>query len=451
MDRKIKSDDLNHLIRKVEGFIELAIFTITFYCMWKIYYRSIYTMPLFGRGKIVLVAVYFFIALLIFEVCDSLQFGHLKLIDVVISQWIALVLINLVAYIQLSLMSNVMITVWPIFFLTIIDFGISFILCYLYTAYYHSKNMPKKMILVYENENAVSLMEKMNDRSDKYRVVSSVKSSEGLESVLAKIAGHDAVVINDVPAIVRNDVIKYCYANSIRTYEVPKISDIITRGADEITLFDTPLLLIKGDGLTIEQRAIKRMFDIIISIIIMIPASVVMGITALAIKIEDKGPVFFVQERVTRGGKVFRILKFRSMIVDADNDGKVIPTTDNDPRITKVGKIIRPTRIDELPQLINILKGEMSFVGPRPERVEHVKKYTAQIPEFAFRNKVKGGLTGYAQIYGKYNTSAYDKVRLDLAYIENYSLLLDIKIVFRTLQILFKKESTEGFVNSEDK
>ena len=145
------------------------------------------------------------------------------------------------------------------------------------------------------------------------------------------------------------------------------------------------------------------------------------------------------------------IIKFRSMIVDAEKDGKPHPATENDDRITKVGKFIRACRIDELPQLFNILKGDMSIVGPRPERVEHVEKYTSMIPEFSFREKVKGGLTGYAQVYGKYNTTALDKLKLDLIYITNYSLLLDIQIIFETVKILFQKESTEGFSESQEK
>lgn len=439
------SDDIKHIIRKIEGIVEVFLLSLMYYYMWKSYYRTTYTFPLFGKGKIVLLGIYLLIGLIIFSFCESFQFGHLKLVDVVISQWISVLIMNFIAYIQLSLMSNAMITLWPVLVLTVSDFVVTLGLCYLFTAFYHKYNMPRKMVLVYENENAISLKNKMNSRGDKYLIATSVKSSEGLEAIKSKIQGHDAVVINDVPSEIRNDVLKYCYSQGIRTYEVPKISDVITRGAEEITLFDTPLLLIKGNGLSIEQRAVKRLLDIILSIIVMIPGSIIMLIVAIAIKIEDGGPVFYKQTRVTRGGRTFDILKFRSMIVDAEKEGHSIPAISGDPRITRVGKIIRPSRLDELPQMINILKGEMSFVGPRPERVEHVIKYTEEIPEFEFRNKVKGGLTGYAQIYGKYNTSAYDKLRLDLAYIENYSLVLDIRLILMTLQIIFKKESTEGF------
>ena len=210
------------------------------------------------------------------------------------------------------------------------------------------------------------------------------------------------------------------------------------------------MVLIKGTGLTLEQKVLKRIMDIVLCSIAMIIAAPIMLIVAVAIKLEDGGPVFFKQERVTIGGKRFDILKFRSMIVDAEKFGEVIPATDRDPRITKVGNVIRATRIDELPQIINILKGEMSIVGPRPERVEHVEKYQAAIPEFVYRTKVKGGLTGYAQIYGKYNTTPYDKLRLDLTYIEEYSILLDIKLILMTLQIMLRKESTEGFKTEND-
>ena len=161
--------------------------------------------------------------------------------------------------------------------------------------------------------------------------------------------------------------------------------------------------------------------------------------------IEDGGPVFYKQRRCTRNNEEFDILKFRSMIVDAEKDGKSIPATDHDPRITKVGRVIRALRVDELPQIFNILSGKMSVVGPRPERIEHIEKYSEEIPEFAFRCKVKGGLTGYAQVYGKYNTSPYDKLKLDLTYIEHNSFLLDCKLILTTVATLFKRESTEGF------
>ena len=267
----------------------------------------------------------------------------------------------------------------------------------------------------------------------------------GITAIKEKIEKYEGVVICDIPSQVRNVILKYCYQRSIRTYTTPKISDILIRSSESLHLFDTPLLLSRNHGLSFEQRIMKRGMDVVLSLAALFLLSPVFLITAVAIKLYDKGPVFYFQERCTKDGKVFRICKFRSMVEDAEKEGHSIPATDEDPRITPVGRIIRATRIDELPQILNILKGDMSIVGPRPERVEHVELYTRQIPEFRYRMKVKGGLTGYAQVYGKYNTSAYDKLKLDLMYIQNYSLLLDIEIIFKTVKILFMKESTEGF------
>ena len=172
--------------------------------------------------------------------------------------------------------------------------------------------------------------------------------------------------------------------------------------------------------------------------------SPLMLLTALAIKLYDGGPVLYKQVRCTIGQREFYIMKFRSMRTDAEKDGVARLAQKNDDRITPIGKVIRKCRLDELPQLINILKGDMSIVGPRPERKCLADEISKEIPEFCYRLKVRGGLTGYAQIYGKYNTSAYDKLRLDMMYIENYSPLLDIRLIILTLRIIFSKDSTEG-------
>ena len=238
---------------------------------------------------------------------------------------------------------------------------------------------------------------------------------------------------------------KHGYKIGKRTYVTPKISDIIVGGAEDIHLFDTPLYLIRARGLNFEERFFKRTMDIVCCLLALAVSWPFMIAIAVAIKAEDGGPVFYKQRRCTRDNREFNILKFRSMIVNAEKDGRSIPAVDHDPRITKVGRVIRALRVDELPQIFNILSGKMSIVGPRPERIEHVQKYTQEIPEFAFRAKVKGGLTGYAQVYGKYNTTAYDKLKLDLMYIEHYSFMLDCKLILMTVATMFKKESTEGF------
>lgn len=316
--------------------------------------------------------------------------------------------------------------------------------------YYRRLFPPLQMIEIY-GEYHNKIYEKINFRKDKYHVVKLMHCDEPEEVIRAEIEKYDAVLINDLPSVVKNKILKMCFDMDKRVYFTPKLSDVIIKSSDEINLFDTPLFLCRNQGVGIIRRFIKRLFDVVLSGLALVVLSPVMLITAIAIKMYDGGPVFFKQERCTVGGRHFIILKFRSMIVEAEEDGKPHPAGEHDDRITPVGRIIRACRIDELPQLINILKNDMSIVGPRPERVEHVEKYTADIPEFRYRSKVKGGLTGYAQVYGKYNTSALDKLKMDLIYIMNYSLLLDLQIIFETVKILVQKESTEGFSEEEKK
>ncbi len=309
----------------------------------------------------------------------------------------------------------------------------------------YRKVFPPLKLIEVDGEHVNDLYSKVNGLVYKYYIAERINCEEGIDTLETKLDDFDAVLINDVPAKIENKILKVCFNRNKRVYFVPKISDIIVKTSDELNLLDTPLFLSRNIGLSKLQRFVKRTMDIVLSGLALVVLSPLLLVTALAIKIDDKGPVFFRQERCSLNNKRFMILKFRSMIVDAEKDGKPHPAGEHDDRITKVGRIIRSLRIDELPQLINILKGDMSIVGPRPERVENVEMYTQDVPEFVFRAKVKGGLTGYAQVYGKYNTTALDKLKMDLMYIMNYSILLDIQIVFETVKIIFQKESTEGF------
>ena len=305
------------------------------------------------------------------------------------------------------------------------------------------------MVLIYSNHSVTNLVQKMAYRDDQFRVCEAVKAEEGLEYIYDRILNYDGVIICEIQGPDRNDILKFCYDNDKRVYVIPKISDIMIRGGENVHMFDTPLLLCRNSGLTFEERFFKRITDIVLSLLGLIVMAIPMAITALAIKLDDGGPVFFRQDRVTKDGKIFKIIKFRSMKVDADADTGAHSATKDDDRITRVGKVIRAIRMDEWPQLFNILKGDMSVVGPRCEMVENVEKYTKEIPEFNYRHKVKAGLTGYAQVYGKYNTTAYDKLKLDLYYIENYSLRTDLRIILMTIKILFMRESTEEFTEEK--
>ena len=434
-------EDMKGFVRVAETLLEITILTLAYYIAW----MKGYDLEYFAyKGKYVLMGVYAVILYALFLNSECTMFGQLHRVDLIMGQIISLCLTNAITYLQLCLIANGMLPLMPMLLLTAADIAIAILLILLYTSLYHRLYAPHDMLLVYGHRRGVELKIKMDTRKDKYNISGLISSDEGFEKIVKEIPKYDAIILNDVPAPLRNDLLKFCYRFRVRTYVSPKLTDIMLRGARNITLFDSPLLLVKGTGLTPAERVAKRTMDIIFSAIILLILSPVMLLIAAAIKLEDGGPVFFRQKRLTRNGREFDILKFRSMVVDAEKYAGAVLATDNDPRITRVGRIIRPFRLDELPQLLNILKGDMSIVGPRPERKVIADEYCKDIPEFAYRLKVRGGLTGYAQIYGKYNTSAYDKLRLDLMYIENYSLLLDIKLMILTIRILFSKESTEG-------
>jgi exopolysaccharide biosynthesis polyprenyl glycosylphosphotransferase len=436
---------IKSLLRFGEGLLEIIILTVLYYFVFRNGYDE-RLFPEYARyGKFVLCGIYALLITVLFFGMDGYKFGYLRNGDVLVSQVISLIIANFITYWQLCLIANGVITPAPMLVLTLAGVAVALVCTLFYSFVYHRLYVPKQMVMIIGRDVAVELKFKMETRPDKYHIAKLISAEEDMASIYNQIVNYDAVIINDVPAAIRNDILKFCYHNKIRTYLAPKVTDIIVRGAESINLFDTPLLLVKGTGLTSVQLLVKRIMDLVLCSLAAILTAPIMLLIALAIKLEDGGAVFYKQRRMSLDGKVFDILKFRSMIVDAEKEGKSIPATGHDPRITKVGHIIRAVRMDELPQLFNILKGDMSIVGPRPERLEHVLQYTEQIPEFDFRTKVKGGLTGYAQIYGKYNTSAYDKLRLDMMYIENYSLMLDIKLIMLTLRIIFSKESTEGF------
>lgn len=434
-------EDTKGFLRVAETLLEVLILTVIYYFFWKTGY-DMYSFQY--NGKYVLMGIYAVLLYAFFQNSDCTMFGQLHRMDLIIGQIIALFLVNFVTYFQLCLIDEALLSPAPMVALFLVEAVAAVVLILLYTNLYHKLYAPHDMLLIYGHKRGVGLKIKMDSRKDKYNISKLICVDEGYDAIVKEIPKYDAVILNDVPAQMRNDILKFCYRFRVRTYVAPKLTDIMLRGGKNITLFDTPLLLVKGTGLTPAQRVVKRGMDILLSFIALVVAAVPMALVAIAIKLEDGGPVFFKQKRMTRGGREFEILKFRSMIVDAEKYAGAVLATGDDPRITKVGKFIRATRLDEIPQILNILKGDMSIVGPRPERKVIADEYCKDIPEFSYRLKVRGGLTGYAQIYGKYNTSAYDKLRLDLMYIENYSLMLDIKLIILTLRIIFSKESTEG-------
>ena len=375
------------------------------------------------------------------------KIGVNKKSNVIISQIIGLLISNGIYFVVTVMMAGYMSFIPKFMFyygsMFIVQSVLVGIASYLFMTLFYKIFPPYKLLNIKGNHDN-NLAYKFDSRNDKYTVAGEMSYDDDIEAISAAIDGYDAVLINDVPSEKRNRILKVCFAKGKRAYVTPKVSDIIMRSADMLAIFDTPLVLANNGTLSITERIIKRGFDIVMSALGLIVLSPLMILVSLAIFLYDRGPVFYRQTRYTKNGKTFKILKFRSMIPNAEKDGVARLAAEKDDRITPVGKFIRATRLDELPQFFNILSGDMSFVGPRPERPEIADEYTKELPEFAYRLKVKAGLTGYAQIFGKYNTTSYDKLKLDMIYVENCSLLMDLKLLLLTLKVVFIKESTEG-------
>lgn len=439
-----------HTLDFIACVLQIILTTVTYIFFFVFLDFNINASSSFIINSLILPGAYTVILTLILRAAKAYFFSSKKIINLLSSQYLSLFSTNFIFYILHCLMTESIVNPLPIILTFLCGIVIATLISVVIKKIVNIKTPVRNTVLLYGRDSAVALKIKLDNQKNKLRVSKIVPESVGFEKMTDIIKNFDAVIINDLSAAARNEVLKFCYKNRIPVYIAPKITDIIARSAQEIHGVDTPLLLIDKFGLSSTEKFFKRAMDICLSLAALIGTSPILLLIALFIKIEDGGPVFYKQKRATLGEKEFDILKFRSMIVDAEKEGFSIPATGLDPRITKVGRIIRPLRLDELPQIINILKGDMSIVGPRPERLEHVIKYSEDIPEFVFRLNVKGGLTGYAQIYGKYNTTAYDKLRLDLIYIQNYSLLMDIKLIFLTVPVLFSKESTEGFDVAEE-
>ncbi len=382
--------------------------------------------------------------------------GRLKSKPIITSLSLATIVTDLVTHLQLCIMNvnenNNEYFVYEspdlLILVILIQLALIFLFTYVGQAVYFGINKPERCCVITNSEIALNtIMPKIKRYRKQYNVTDMIHfTSPNVYDIMSEC---DTIFIYEVPTKQKVLFTEFCYANNKNVYTSFEMSDIMVMGGKSIFLDDKPMVSAVMRDLTFEQRFVKRAMDIVISLVgIILTGPIMLGAAAL-IKMEDGGKVFFRQKRATKGGKLFDVYKFRTMTeVDSTNES----AKDNDKRITKVGKYLRMFRIDELPQFFNILKGDMSVVGPRPEMVENVSKYTAELPEFSYRLKVKGGLTGYAQIVGKYNTSPKDKLVLDLMYIEKYSLWLDFKLIMQTVTVLFKaSDSTKGFGKTEKK
>ncbi len=444
-------DQYKRMLRLGVAGFEILVETVIFTCIWFLLYNVRMERPFENKGNLMMLGFYVLYQAIFVYMYGGTKYAYYKKGQLILSQTLGMLIANAITYLQIIMVFHVFPfpIVWPMFLACGADFAVIVVVNLISDKAFWRLFPPKRLLLVCDEEHRDNLLFKISSRRDLYRVSDCISSEAPLVELREAIQDCDAMMIYGLEEQKRNILLKYCYERSIRIYVAPEVTDILLRGAEGIHTFDTPFLLLRNHGLSFEQRLIKRVMDLVISSVLLIVSSPFMLLTALAIKAEDRGPALFKQERVTLDGKKFQIYKFRSMIVDAEKDGARF-SSKNDDRITKVGKFIRATRLDELPQLLNILKGDMSIVGPRPERQQYIEEFCRETPEFIYRLKVKAGLTGYAQIYGKYNTTPLDKLKLDLMYIESYSIWMDIRLIFLTLKIMFMKESTEGVEDGQN-
>lgn len=442
-----KREQYKRLIMFLASVLIVAVQTGVFAYVW---FHDYHFKEVIGRrysfwGHCALISIYAFLVVMVSKLFSAFKVGYQRILDVLLSQIFSVLIVNFIVYLQLALIGRwtFLEHVQPMLRVCGINLAAVVIWVFFMRWIYVRIYPPHEILLIYGSLSPRSLIEKMKTRKDKYVIEGTISLKRGEDAIKAEILKHQAVMICDIPAHERNLFLKFCFEHDIRCYCQPKISDIMVMSSEEINLFDTPLLLFRNRGLTVEQQAVKRFFDIVISAVALVLLSPVFLIIAILIKGYDGGPVFYRQERLTKDGKVFQVYKFRSMRVDSEQQGARLAAK-GDSRVTPVGRVLRNIHFDELPQLLNILEGDMSLVGPRPERPEIAAEYEKEIPEFSYRLKVKAGLTGYAQVYGKYNTKPYDKLKLDLTYIENFSFLLDLQLIATTVKILFQKENTEG-------
>lgn len=423
--------------------VNIVLLMIPFLICWTLYYEPRTTTVGSKQVSVLVMITFFFICYYFGQMLDCFRVSILQIRDVIFGEVLATMITDIIMYILIWMLSIHLPNLIP----GLITWGgqcvIGVIWAYVMHQSYFSTHPPLRTIVIYDERMGMENLIHTYGLEKRFNI----KTVYPVESIMDKLEvmeEFDAAFLCGIHSRERNIILKHCINRKIKLFMIPRIADVMMRGSEQIHMLHLPILKTQRYKPSIEYQIIKRTMDIVVSGIATIVLSPLFLITAIAVK-SDGGPAFYKQKRLTKDGKVFEILKFRSMRVDAEKySGAVLSAGENDPRITKVGRIIRACRLDELPQLLNILKGDMSLVGPRPERPELQKEIEKEVPEFGLRLQAKAGLTGYAQVYGKYNTTFYDKLLMDLMYISKPSILEDLTIMLATVKILTSKESTEG-------
>ncbi len=451
MKEKRKNDFKKKLLKQNYKILTIGLAFFTSICLWLYILQlingkiSIDYIPMLCVG-IVFVAIYCFFA----KIYQAHKIGMYRLTELVyfqiLSYGIADFILLLEAVIWYHKFSLRMLAACCVSLIIQIAFVV--IIVFVSNRIFVKIDVPREILIIYGKEDYKVFLNKFYEKNKRYHVYGCYQDSVSMDLLMDKISKCENVYLYEVKKDVRKELVIYCHSIGKDIYITQDIDNLITMGFDISHTFDTPLIHTKKELVKWYYPIFKRVMDIVCSGIGLCVSLPILVITAASIKLYDGGPVFYTQVRLTKNHKKFTIYKFRSMVANAEKQG-IRLASQNDDRITPVGKIIRRFRIDELPQLINILKGDMSLVGPRPERPEIEELYLKELPEFGLRLGVKAGLTGYAQVFGKYNTTPLDKLKLDLLYINQQSIFLDFKIILYTIKIIFIPESTQGIENGK--
>ena len=434
----------NELLQKRAVFFNVIMIAIPFARSWFMYYDNKIVSPFYRKGNWVMIGIFFILYSSFGKLYDGFLVSLVRISEMVYSQSVAVMMTDGIMYLIIILLARGLINPVPMLFVFISQILFSALWSLIAHKVYFRVFPAKKTAIVYDVRLGLEDLISEYGLEKKFDIKNIIYIDDCLED-LTQLNDVEIVFLSGVHSSERNVILKYCIFHGVDVYVIPRIGDLIMSGAKKMHMFHLPMLSVKRYSPSIIYLAIKRLLDIVLSLAGLIILSPVFLFTATAIKLTDGGPVLYTQNRLTKDGKIFKIHKFRSMRIDAEKDGVArLSTGDKDDRITPIGRFIRKVRIDELPQLIDILSGNLTMVGPRPERPEISAQYEEIIPEFALRLQAKAGLTGYRQVYGKYNTTPYDKLQMDLMYIANPSIVMDLQIILATIKILFMPESTQG-------
>ena len=437
---KFKHDLLLRIVKTINA----AMVTVPFALCWYLYYAGRTASPFYAKGNLLVVALFFVLYIVFGRVYDAFLMSMQRISEIVYAQFLATGVSDLIMYVVIWLLSKHLPNILPGVAALAGQVLLSALWALLAHRWYFATFPRQATAIIYDHRQGMEKLIGQYGLDNKYAVTLTVSAQECIND-LSMLDGIKTVFMSGIHSHDRNIILKHCVANDITVFVIPRIGDTIMSGAHPMHMFHLPMLKVGRYTAQPEYLFVKRLVDIAVSLFALVVLSPIFIVTAIAIKATDGGPVFYKQVRLTKDGRRFHILKFRSMRVDAEKDGVArLSTGRHDDRVTPVGKVIRACRIDELPQLFNILGGSMSLVGPRAERPEIAAEYEQELPEFALRLQAKAGLTGYAQVYGKYNTTPYDKLVMDLMYIAHPSIMEDFKIMLATVKILFTPESTEG-------